>query len=248
MPERWPWRIARRMMRRSTYSRPSFDGQDAVGDQERGRARVVGDDAHRDVVVLAGRRTSCRQLARRPRPAGAADRCRSSTLTPCTTAHALEPHAGVDGRARERRAARRLRRRSNCMKTRFQISIQRRSRRRGTAPAASPRTGSVAQVDSGSPSTARTGPVSPIAQKLSFSPSRGCGRRKPVSSSRRSRPRRRAELQLVVAAEDGDHSATASSSQTFVSELPRERDRVLLEVVAEGEVAEHLEERVVARR
>ena len=30
-------------------------------------------------------------------------------------------------------------------------------------------------------------------------------------------------------------------------ELPRERDRLFFEVVAEAEVAEHLEERVVAR-
>ena len=42
-------------------------------------------------------------------------------------------------------------------------------------------------------------------------------------------------------------SRSVGMLETLREELPGERDRVLLEVVAEGEVAEHLEERVVAR-
>ena len=39
-------------------------GEHALGDEERRRPRVVGDDAHRDVVVgLASRRSACRQIA-----------------------------------------------------------------------------------------------------------------------------------------------------------------------------------------
>ena len=39
-----------------------------------------------------------------------------------------------------------------------------------------------------------------------------------------------------------------SSAEVLGDELPGQRDRPLLEVVAEGEVAEHLEERVMPRR
>ena len=43
-------------------------------------------------------------------------------------------------------------------------------------------------------------------------------------------------------------SRSSARPSVFGQELPAERDRVLLEVVAEREVAEHLEERVVAGR
>ena len=51
----------------------------------------------------------------------------------------------------------------------------------------------------------------------------------------------------VCAAEDGDDEALLREAVVLREELPREGDGVLLEVVAEAEVAEHLEERVVAR-
>ena len=43
------------------------------------------------------------------------------------------------------------------------------------------------------------------------------------------------------------HRRCGSRPQRVDEEVPGEVDRVALEVVAEGEVAEHLEERVVAR-
>ena len=55
-------------------------------------------------------------------------------------------------------------------------------------------------------------------------------------------------LGLVVGIVDGDPQAVGIDAQQLGVELPRERDRVVLEVVAEAEVAEHLEEHEVARR
>ena len=51
----------------------------------------------------------------------------------------------------------------------------------------------------------------------------------------------------LLAAEDGDDEPVLRDLADLREELPGERDGVLLEVVAEAEVAEHLEERVVAR-
>jgi hypothetical protein len=52
---------------------------------------------------------------------------------------------------------------------------------------------------------------------------------------------------FVVAREDREPKALRVELQFVDQEVPGEADRVLLEVVAEGEVAEHLEEGVVAR-
>src|SRR5678815_3779673 len=53
---------------------------------------------------------------------------------------------------------------------------------------------------------------------------------------------------VVVVGEDRRAEARAVDLQLAGEELPREGNGVLLEVVAEGEVAEHLEEGVMARR
>ena len=54
---------------------------------------------------------------------------------------------------------------------------------------------------------------------------------------------------FVVGVIDRDHQALRVDAQPVLAgdEVPGEADRVALEVVAEAEVAEHLEERVVAR-
>jgi hypothetical protein len=54
--------------------------------------------------------------------------------------------------------------------------------------------------------------------------------------------------ELALAAEHRDHQAVRVEAIDAGQELPGPGDRVGLEVVAEREVAEHLEERVVARR
>ncbi len=52
---------------------------------------------------------------------------------------------------------------------------------------------------------------------------------------------------LVVGGEHGDEEALRVEREVLGEELPGEQDRALLEIVAEGEIAEHLEEGVVAR-
>ena len=56
-----------------------------------------------------------------------------------------------------------------------------------------------------------------------------------------------AELQLRVAGVDADPDPVPVELQPLLDELGRVRDRALLEVLAEREVAEHLEERQVVR-
>jgi hypothetical protein len=56
-----------------------------------------------------------------------------------------------------------------------------------------------------------------------------------------------ARLPRAPAAEHGDDEALLVDAPLLRDELPREGDGVVLEVVTEAEVAEHLEERVVAR-
>ena len=84
-----------------------------------------------------------------------------------------------------------------------------------------------------------------MAQKLSFAPSsrmRSFGTwavQKPCASA--SRGTAPSPLKIVTV------SRSLARPRSLRQELPGEGDRVLLEVVAEREVAEHLEERVVAR-
>src|SRR4029078_2004743 len=52
---------------------------------------------------------------------------------------------------------------------------------------------------------------------------------------------------LVVVFIDGDEQALLVDAEIAGDQLPGERDRALLEIVAKGEIAEHLEEGVVAR-
>ena len=52
---------------------------------------------------------------------------------------------------------------------------------------------------------------------------------------------------LVVVHIDGDQQALLRQGEVLGEQLPGERDGVLLEIIAEGEIAEHLEEGVVAR-
>ena len=55
-------------------------------------------------------------------------------------------------------------------------------------------------------------------------------------------------LGFVVLAEDGDVQLVLRQAVVFGQQVPGKVDRFGFEVIAEGEVAEHLEERVVAAR
>ena len=56
-------------------------------------------------------------------------------------------------------------------------------------------------------------------------------------------PQRR---RLIVVGEHGDEQAALVEREVLGEQLPGEQDRALLEIIAEGEIAEHLEEGVVA--
>ena len=53
---------------------------------------------------------------------------------------------------------------------------------------------------------------------------------------------------LIVVDIDGDHQLVLRQPEFLGDQIPGELDRALLEIVAEREIAEHLEEGVVARR
>ncbi len=95
----------------------------AVGDQERAGAQMVGD--HPVADVAAGRRDRCSRRAPTPRSACASDRCRNCRACPA----APPPGARAPCRCRSRACGRLTRSVlvtcSNCMKTRFQISMKR---------------------------------------------------------------------------------------------------------------------------
>ena len=157
---------------------PGLVGEHAVGDQERRRARVVGDRAQRHARPLRSRVGSNvlpRQRARRGRSAGAAGRSRSSSGRPLSTAHSRSSPMPVstDGLGSGRRSSCR-RTCSNCMNTRFQISTQRSQSQAGPwhlRPAASSAQGMSSPWWKWISLHGPQGPVSPIAQKLSLSPS-----------------------------------------------------------------------------
>ena len=135
---------------------------------------------------------------------------------------------------------------SNCMNTRFQYS----RKRSFSPPGRSSALAEVAGRGRGrARSTARTGRSGPACQKFS---QRG-QLDDPLARDADRQPRLDrllvgAEAELLVALEDRDPDVVRVEAEALQRQLPRELDRALLEVVADREVAEHLEERQVARR
>ena len=159
---------------------------------------------------------------------------------------ALEAHAGVDRRRRQRleRAVRLPVELHEHVVPDLDEAVAACTRRRGT-PA--PRRARGRRGSSGSPSSGRTGPVSPIAQKLSAAPSsamRVAPARTRARCSYASSSRGMPPSPLKIVGEEPVGRQLPHVGQ----QLPGERDRFLLEVVAEREVAEHLEERVMPER
>ncbi len=127
---------------------------------------------------------------------------------------------------------------SYCMKTRFQNS-RNRSPSSSALPGGPP--GSSSPWSKKISEHGPQGPVSPIAQKLSDgrdADDPGVGEAGDLLPQLEG---------LVVVVVDGDEHPLGRQSEGLGDQLPGERDRVGLEVVAEREVAEHLEERVVTR-
>ena len=133
---------------------------------------------------------------------------------------------------------------SNCMKTRFQISIQRSQSQAGPwqgRPAAASAQGRSSPWWKWISLHGPQGPVSPMAQKLSLSPEPDDAA---VVDPRDLLPQ---DARFVVAVVDGVDQALRVDGEVLGQKLVGEGDGVGLEVVAEREVAQHLEEGVVAR-
>ena len=126
---------------------------------------------------------------------------------------------------------------SYCMKTRFQNSMKRSPWGSWSGPPSGPKAGPRSMCSS---LDGPHGPVSPICQKLSLSPRRWM---RSIGTPTAVVPDL---LRLVVALVDGDPDAVAVEPPLLGDQLPRVGDRQLLEVAAEAEVAEHLEEHEVA--
>ncbi len=220
-------------------------GKDAFGDEERGRARVVGDDAHRDVVV--GLRAAVRLAADLGRLVDEGAQ-KIGVVVRHLALHdardALEPHAGVDARLRERRHRPALR----------AIELH-----EDEVPDLHP----AAAVGAGLLIEEREVDVVAV-EPMDFgarAARAGLAHRPEVVGHAHADDavvREAADLlpdraRFVVGgdpvgtAEHGDDEAARIEAVALGDEVPRVGDRLFFEVVAEGEVTEHLEERVVAR-
>ena len=218
-------------------------GDDAVGDQEGGTARVVGDDPHRPghraalFVGAAGELLG--EVDQRPHVVGLEDR--GHVLE--DRRHPVQPHAGVDVAHRQLGEAAvlgevvahedvvpELEEAVGVVARALVGGAELRGRGRGRAP-----------------STGR--------RARSARPARSCPRGRAGRSARRGR---RSRSRVAIASSSGPSPSSSSPPKTVTQirsgsipkpcgrELPAPGDRLLLEVVAEAPVAEHLEEGEVA--
>ena len=221
---------------------PLVRGRDLVGDQERRRARVVGDHAHGDVIRLDGAvRFSAATLdVGDERPEEVRVEVRGLALD--DGGDPLEPHAGVDrGLGQRREPARGVPVELHEHEVPDLEPPVALARGPETAPPRgllrAPDVVPLVEVD------LRAGPAGPRVPH----------RPEVVLLAQAQDPVRRQvrlpELErLVVVGEHRRAEAARRKAKIARQELPRIGDRLGLEVVAEGEVAQHLEERVVAGR
>jgi hypothetical protein len=215
----------------------------AVGDQERHRPRVVGQDAQRagglEVVAVTAPRELLPQLHKRPELVGLEHR--GDVLE--DGGQAVEPQAGVDvsGGQRGQGAGRVLvelhedqipvldealvvapRKVVGRPELEAAVDVELRA---GPTRAGRPRLPEVLRARTQDDALAGHPDRLPRCDRLLVGP----------------------EPQLLVALEHRDPDVPAGDPEALERELPRQLDGSLLEVVAEGEVAQHLEERQVAR-
>ena len=204
-------------------------------------ARIAQRAVGRVVRVVALARQLLAELDQRHELVGLEDR-RHALLD---HRHAVEAEAGVDVLRRQRRERRPTGSWSNCMKTRFQYS-----RKRSFSPPG--RSSSVPQVQAAvevelRARAARTGrpglPEVLRARAAATMRSRGTpiATHASIASSSGPRPSSSSPSKTVTQMSSGSKPKPSSG------QLPGELDRALLEVVADREVAEHLEERQVPR-
>jgi hypothetical protein len=215
---------------------PLIGRQHAVGDQEGGRAQMVGDHPVAGTLVLALRRH--RSDRRRPRSAGGTGRCRNCRACPAAAPRSAPAPCRCRSTAAAGRPARPASNCSNCMKTRFQISMNRSPSSSGS-PEGRPRCDRHDRRRS--PSTGRTGRCRPSPRNCRLV---GMRMIRLVRQAGDLAP----EIEgLVIGVVDRDQQLLLVDAEFLRQQVPGKLDRALLEIVAEGEVAEHLEEGVVAR-
>ena len=217
---------------------PLVGGQHAVADQEGGRPQVVGDDAHRDVVLRVGAVALAARRGDEPEQRREQVGVVVALLPLDDGGQALEAHARVDARLgqRRQRAGRVAVELHEDQVPDLQVAVAVAADGALRPPAADRRP----LVDQDLAAGAAGAGVPHLPEVVLLAePDDAPGRQ-----AGDLRPERRG---LVVVAEDGDPEAVLGQAHGLRQELPGVGDRVGLEVVAEGEVAEHLEEGVVAR-
>ena len=209
-------------------------GQHAVGDQERARTDVVGDHAQRRGLAIRG--------ARRP---GRRDDQLPEKVDVVVAVHALhhggdalEAHPGVDRGLRQRRhrAVGRavVLHEHEVPDLDVSVAVLVRRARRAAFDA-----GAVVVEDLGA-GTARAGVAHRPEVRLHAHPREARGIDADLLQPDLGRP--------VVLFVDRHPQPLGRNAERPGDEVPRIADRLALEVVAEAEVAEHLEERMVPRR
>ena len=230
---------------------PPFVGGDyAVGDQERHGAQVVGDDAQRDVAGVVRRPARQRSVLRARPPCDGRQQGREEVgvvVGQLVLQHrddALQPHAGIDGGGRQRRqrpVGLPLELHEDVVPdfdVAVAVAIDAAARGRGARQVVA------AVVVDLRAAAARPG-VAHRPEVLRGPQLRNAFRRHQLPPD---------GVRLVVARhaalalEHGGVEPLGRKAPGAGQQLPRERDGIGLEVVAEREVAEHFEERVVAQR
>ena len=207
---------------------PFVAGDDAIGDEERACAHVVGDDAHRrarsvgaHVRLAAHRRDILQQRLEQVGVVVALDALQHR-------GDAFEAHAGVDGRGGQR----------HQRATGLPVELH-----EDVVPDLHHGTVVFHEVDLGTPA-ARPGVAHLPEVVLGAEFADAIGRQELAPQVVGLVVARHARL----AHEDGGVEAILRQLPDLGQQAPRVGDRLGLEVVAEREVAEHLEERVMPRR
>ena len=216
---------------------------DAVGDQERHPARVVGEDAQRpvDVEVLAvgapGQLLA--QRDQRQELVGLEDRLRALL----DQRHAVEPEAGVDVLLRQRGQLPRgvqIELHEDEVPVLQEALVVAAGQVVGLAPL---QPAIEVELRAGAARAGRTRLPEVLRARARHDPLVRHADREP----RLDRLLVRAEAELLVALEHRHPDVRRVEAEDLLGQLPGVLDGALLEVVAEREVAEHLEERQVPR-
>jgi hypothetical protein len=217
-------------------------GHDAVRDQERHAARVLGEDAQRAVgVVVLVVRAAAELLAELDQRQEEV-RLVHGVGALLEHGHALEPKSGVDvlGRQRGQDALGLL-----VVLHEHEVPVLEEAlvvATREVVLGAELEPAVVVELGAGAAGPGRARLPEVLRARQQHDPLAWEADRQP----RLDRLLVGAEAERIVALEDRDPDALGVEAEVLQRELPRHLDRAVLEVVAEREVAEHLEERQVA--